>query len=640
MKNILLIIFVLVCACNITSAQQQILLDNPVRAGELTLFPSLSKSNEYYYVADKPRLATHPNGKPQFSFVRYVKNETGNRAGDRGISESELGGGIVHVLVELSVTDKQIKDAEADLQRVNNSGKIIGPVVFKSGTVALVSSVANADGGMAKQVVGLGAAPVLENQKSAVSIQLNKIGAKLLWEMFTQTTTPDLSFSFEMEIEGYQSPKNVTIEANFDRVYEHHAIEAAARTPVFAGEINAAFDNLVDAGAIKVTQIGTDEELDKLKETAYNQLINLMFDKVGGNGVPELSQLIPNQETSMLDRASDMLASSRAEAKEENQRIEDRTEKAAEIETQVRRAAQTRANQVRAAEGMEEVELPEEQEEDNVEQNDSNTTKKVDVPEVAIGLSYTMKKVKRKGQYKIDLNKYVETVRTLPFDYNPGNVRKSCEECFLEINLDDPLMKQREILVTLGLQNENDFKHVNFVSVMMKKQHQNGESTVDEIRIDRSKFNQTANLSKMVYGWKGDDNRPKWLIYDYNIQWSFAGGHKVETDWQPNTSSAISLEPPVVRKPVYIEIDEEFVKEQQVRGIEIKLSSKLGDKTETETASFKISKNELSKTVEILLPRYVEKYEYEIIYSIKGQDPKKSSKKSTDFGRIDVDRFL
>jgi len=251
-----------------------------------------------------------------------------------------------------------------------------------------------------------------------------------------------------------------------------------------------------------------------------------------------------------------------------------------------------------------------------------------------------MKKVRRRGVYKIDLNKYTEVSRTFRFDYNPGNVRKTCKECFLEVNLDDPLMKQREILVTLGLRNNDDFNHVNYVNVVMKKEHQSGDATVDEIRIDRKKFNTSANLSRMIYGWKDDTNRPKWLNYNYKIHWSFIGDHKVETDWTPTTSSAISLEPPVIRKPVYIEVDEDFVKKEKVRGIEVKLYSKLGDKTEVESISMKTTKDELSKTVEILLPRLVEDYEYEVIYSIKGKSPKRSAKQSSDFGRIDVDRFM
>jgi hypothetical protein len=132
----------------------------------------------------------------------------------------------VHALVTLSVTPEDLKEAQTELDRLKPGAKIEGPVMYKSGTFGLVSAFANKEGDLTKQVVGLGRAPVLDGAKAAVSIQLTKLGAKILWESF-QTPTPDISFSFDMELEGYLSPKQATIEADWDRVYEHQAFDAA-----------------------------------------------------------------------------------------------------------------------------------------------------------------------------------------------------------------------------------------------------------------------------------------------------------------------------------------------------------------------------------------------------------------------------
>jgi len=641
MKHILLTIVLLSALWVSTKAQQQILLDEPIRAGELTLFKSLSNPSEYYYLPDKPRLAKHSNGNPQFSFVRYVKNEESDGSSDEGIIDSEQGGGILHALVELSVSDEQLRRAETSLQRLNGNAKIVGPVAYKSGAIGLVTTVANADGGMAKKVVGLGSAPVLENQRSAVSVQLNKTGAKLLWEMFTQSTTPDLSFSFEMTADGYLSPKNVQIEADFERIYSHKSLEAAAVTPVLAAEIKTAFDELYDEGAIKVTQVGSDEDLNKMRETAYNQLTNVMFDKIAGNGVPQLSELLPKSGKSMLDRATEMLSKAREETRKENQRIEDLEFKQQKRLIKARNRARERANAYRKINDLDTIDFKKNEETAKAEEDipKVDLPKKQSLPGLAIGVSYVMKKVKRTGKYRIDLNKYTETTRSFPFDYNPGNVRSICEDCFLEVNLDDPLMKQREILVTLGLENSDDFKHVNFVNVVMKKQHQNGETTLDEIRIDRKKFSQSANLSRLIYGWKGDENRPLWLNYQYKVTWSFSGDHQVVTDWITTDVGAISLEPPVVKRRIDIELDRDFIEDESIRGVEIRLHSKLGDNIDTENVSFRSSKNELSKSVEILLPSEIYDYEYEVIYSIKGQGTKKSAKMPSEMETIDIDNF-
>src|SRR5687768_9299417 len=167
MKTIKLIILFSLTALMV-HGQQRILLDKPVRAGELILFPELGNENNYYYLPDKPRLAVHPDGKPQLSFLRYAKNEKTAETENTAITESTTGGGIVHALVELSVPDKMLKDAERALGRIKSNAKIVGPVMFKSGTVALISAIAKPGGEMAPQVVGLGNAPVLENQRSAV----------------------------------------------------------------------------------------------------------------------------------------------------------------------------------------------------------------------------------------------------------------------------------------------------------------------------------------------------------------------------------------------------------------------------------------------------------------------------------------
>src|SRR5439155_23262298 len=153
-----------------------------------------------------------------------------------------------------------------------------------------------------KQVVGLGNAPLLDGDKAAVSIQLTKLGAKILWESF-QTPTPDISFTFEMDMSGYRSPHRALIEANFDQIYEHKAFAVGMATQFLAAEIKGTFDDLKREGAIKLTEVGSDEKLDALITTAYNKIADMMFSPMGGNGSPHLSSLTgTGSQPSMLAR--------------------------------------------------------------------------------------------------------------------------------------------------------------------------------------------------------------------------------------------------------------------------------------------------------------------------------------------------
>jgi hypothetical protein len=53
---------------------QNILLDKPVEAGGLILFPDVYEPMFYYYLPNKISLGKQADGNPQFSFMRYVQN--------------------------------------------------------------------------------------------------------------------------------------------------------------------------------------------------------------------------------------------------------------------------------------------------------------------------------------------------------------------------------------------------------------------------------------------------------------------------------------------------------------------------------------------------------------------------------------
>lgn len=696
MKRSLFFAFLL-SVCIHTVFAQQILLDKPVRAGELIVFPALGQtaaSKNYYYLPDKPRIGRHPDNKPMFSFLRYVKNERTSVESNTSITESQTGGGVVHALVELSVSDDQVKEAERALQRIDAGGKIVGPVVFKSGTVALISGIANKDGGYAQTVVGLGSAPILENQKAAVAVMLNAMGSKLLWETFN-TPTPDFSIQFDMEVAGFLAPKRVTIEADFEQMYKNSTFEAAIAMPVLQAEIGMAMDEMMNNGTIKVTQVGEDASMDRVRDAVMTQLLNLMFERVGGTGVPQINQLMGmNNRPGILDRASGMLNQARADHRAEQARAGNQPAPAtsnapastppaggnttapsnppATTTTAPATTPPTPADTSRAAAAPATTPAnttpattpatttpattstsrpatttpatqPATNPSGNTQQPGANTNtagNRSSAPSLAIAVSYRMREMKQKGKYYMDMNKYTETVRPMPFAYNPGNLKRECPECFREVNLDDPLMKQRDVNATLGGLNAQDFaQYVNFVNVVLRKVHQSGEETVDEIKMDKTQFNQTGNFVKMQYGYKGDKDRLAWLNYEYKTKWSFFGNYSVETPWQKSDFGSIALEPPFVRKTIFLEADPDFIAEQGVRAVEVALFSKLGDVVDQKNVQLKTNRDELSKTVEILLPRGVEDYEYEITWFLKGKEPQKSARKKAQYGRIDLDRF-
>ncbi len=628
-----LLIFLLTSVwINSSVMAQQIIFDKGVRIGQLSAFPDVSNQNEYYYLPDKIEVAKHPDGRPQFSFLRYVRNTDAEDAGSSSITESNEAGGVVHVVVSLSVPEDVRREAERELQRINGSAKLMGPVMYQSGKIALISSIIGEDGNLTKKVVGLGSAPILEGQKAAVSVLLTKEGSDILWATF-QTPTPDLSFQMEMDAKGYQSPKRVTIEANFDQIYKHTAFEAAAVSPVFAAEIKTAFDDLSNSGAIKVTQIGEDADLNKMKETAYNQLVNLMFDKVGGQSLKDFASLMPNSNKSMLDRATDMLTKARKEARDENKRLEDQEEKRRREEREARNRARRSMDSIYRARGIQYDAVR-----GDAEGGDEQQSRRVPIPEFAVAASFQMKQIKRTGKYFIDLNKYTEDQRTFPFSENVGNMKQLCPTCFVSVNLDDPLYKQRKVQVRLSGVNDSDFgTYISSVEVMMRKEHQNKDVTLKNVIIDKNIFNKEANQFGMQYGWKGDDDRDEWLDYEYKTKWVFSGGFSVETDWKEEQFASIVLDPPLVKKDVYVELDPETVKENNIRAVEVKLFFENEGVENSRLVNIKASDNILSKSVELILPKNVDDYQYEVTWFIKGKPPVKKDRTDYNYGTLYLD---
>lgn len=772
-KCILLISIAFVCASPVWAAQ--ILLDKPVKAGELTLFPSVQDELVYYFVSDKPRLALNEDGNPQFSFLQYVSNVRSG-ANDNEIKEGD-GGGIVHALVSLSVSEEQLRDARTELRRLKPGARIEGPVVYKSGKFALVSAFNDENGELTQKVVGLGNAPILDGQKAAISLLLTKQGAKILWESF-HTPTPDISFSFEMDVEGYQSPKRALIEANFDQIYEHKAFAAGLASPYLAAEIKGAFDDLQTNKAIKLTQVGDDANLQTLITTAYNKIIEMMFSPAGGGGTPSLSSLISSAQgkPGLLDKATKLLKESRAEARSDNKdiraqnkesrpvlaktaeakgkaeeldgvaseaekrakdldeqadrakaRAEALERKATELEGSVSaesdytqnsfasmllnallpqqamaqdadkpkpdadkpkpdadkpkpdadkpkpetgsdspntggQSAQTYrdlAKRARAQESRLRALAKQARDEAGVKRSKAAPAKAAarkaekaseglkvkdekTVPPFAVVAAFEMKRIRQRGTITIDLNKYTADSLTMRFDENIGDLRRYINnpDYFRQANLDNPLFKQREIVAFVDGMNAADFgEYVNYVTVQMWKQHEGGGETFDEVRIDRKNFNSEGNAFKLLYGFKGDNDRQRWLNYRYKTEWSFFGGKSLTQDWQTKTSGALNLAPPYQRRTVTLEADPDTLRDAEVRAITASIFYQLGDVQKSKQVTLNVAKGQISEKIEFMLPADNHEYEYEINWRLRGNRSLQSGRQRSTEALLFVDEL-
>ncbi|MCA9513227.1 MAG: hypothetical protein KC560_21125, partial [Myxococcales bacterium] len=268
--------------------------------------------------------------------------------------------------------------------------------------------------------------------------------------------------------------------------------------------------------------------------------------------------------------------------------------------------------------------------------------------DVCLTTKYELKKKRHTGTYRLDLRKYTASKVVLPFAENIGDLRQYLDDpaVFRRVNLDDPLYQQREIAAAVnGLELADFDGYLNSVAVQLRKRHQGGEPTFDEVRIDRATFDRTGNEYKLLYGWKGDDDRDAWLAYEYRAQWSFAGGSQIATDWQPASFSVIPLDPPFERREIRLEGSPDYLAEADaaVRSITVRVfhggAGEAREGERTEQVTLRADKGELSDVVKLVLPAGQLSYDYEISWRLRGNRTVTTGRRTTTEDVLYVDEL-
>ena len=583
---------------------QEILLDQMQSAAGLKLFPLYGDIESYVYMPDKVAISEGADGKKQFSFLKFVNDDDGS--GEGGIQNVD-GGGLVTFLVNFEVPEQTVQRAQSELQQKVPGAKVIGPLNYRSGTFALVSEFQQEDGDWAKRVLGLGKAPVMEGHKAAVSIRLTKMGATILWESFKQSAS-NINVSFEMIIAGYRNPYEAKMTAWWERIAKNKALNVGLRTDYLGVDIQNIMKELKDSGAIELEVKGEDAKLDRLWEMAYGKLAAQMFEQDNDPTTLATLQDDPNA-FSNFDRADKF-----------NADVRDRI--AAENKAELQRVAEDRKRLERHGETWPFLaEIAKEDyntdgKSDDAKSKQGNTDKsspsgavpapsKANLktpPSFALLASYRKKEFKKSGKFELNFKKWTTDTQSMRFDENIGGFGKRMfndPSHFRVINLNDPAYKMREILVQLDGQDSADFdKFVNFVTVQIRKTHQDGFKHVDELKINQQNFNQAANNFTMKYGYHGDQDRARWLDYEYRINWNLYGGASWSSDWQSTNDFIIPVVPPHQYREVVVEADPNVFSEAGVRLATVQFKSELFGKQDTQSVSLKATGDgTLSKTI-------------------------------------------
>jgi tetratricopeptide (TPR) repeat protein len=282
------------------SSAQEINLDKYENCGDLLCYQSLKDANIFYYLPDRPRIAQKA-GRPQFSFLKYARVK---ETGEAGTGRAE-GGGIVHFLVTYGADKNRVSAAERELQELYPDARLAGPIIYRKGSFALITSFKEGQT-TTTRVVAVGKAPLMEGQKAAVSMALTREGAELLWESF-QTATPDISLVFDMQFSGVREPYEATIEADWSRVAKSHRLQAGVKYAWFGADVDLLFQELRQSGAIKITTKGQHAMMDRIVESANARLLKVMFDPAPPDELTRAAAETTKQSYGNLGMAVEML---------------------------------------------------------------------------------------------------------------------------------------------------------------------------------------------------------------------------------------------------------------------------------------------------------------------------------------------
>jgi hypothetical protein len=564
----------------VPAAGQQIRVDRGVRAAGLQCFPSAANDTDWYYVPQTARLVTDAAGRPAFSYLRFVVNRPAEGAGSKGITRGE-GGGLLTFAATYDTPQERIDEAQLELRQTarNRDAVLRGPVTFKEGRYVLVSSLLREGGDPEHRMLASGNAPVLEGNPIPFSFEVGPVDSKKLLESFAMAT-PDVSLQYEMIFTGLTDAYDAELLVDWDEVDKNETLKVGVDlgpqgVVTVGASIEKGLRELHESGAIKLTARGADGRMDALLEKVHAKLLDLMFEKV-----PPVPGNAPDPMSAQMGAM--------------------------------------------------------------VQQMQNRASSAVATTYVSLTAKYHRRTFKRTGQATLRFDAESPRDVNTSFVMNIGDLHRRYGDdpkFFRTVNLTDAAFQQREIHVGIDGAILPEFEqYVNSVAVTLRKTHQNGEQTLQEVSIQRDTVKKEGVDLRMVYGWQGDDDRERWLEYEYRTRWSFKDGGRYETPWRRSTANMIDLFAPYVRSRVELMGDAAVLASQGVRAVDVVVEYPFFGDTRSQEVTVATSEEIDGQGVEVTLPEGITRYDYAITWIRRDAEPLEASG-SDDSGFIVVDEL-
>ena len=235
----------------------------------ITVFPDHADPDQFWYLPGPVQLARDEEGQAAFTFIKYKP---------AAVAGGAKGGGFLTFEVDLRLSPDLERRILSKLRPIAQRSPRLAAVPFDEGTVQCVALNLQGSGGTAAATAVPGAfnaverilgasVPSLQGDNTAVfSLTLSQEGATILERAFEQGTEP-VGVIYDLKFTGMRPALHVEITADLARVYNQFSAGLEAQVYFVRAGIDAAFEKLVQDGAIQIKVLDfTGEEDEREKE--------------------------------------------------------------------------------------------------------------------------------------------------------------------------------------------------------------------------------------------------------------------------------------------------------------------------------------------------------------------------------------
>jgi hypothetical protein len=553
---------------------QQVYIDKGVYIEGLWCFPLHTDSLTYVYMPTRGRLAIGDDKKPKFSYLRYIINKPTENNTNHSITEAD-GGGILHFLVLYDTPEETVTRAEEALRK-----KLDNKTIKIRGPVIFE-----------------------KGSYALISSILNPSNGNLEKKLITMGDAPVLensSIALSFSLKPQESKLLLeSFKMNTPDISIVFDLSFGGLTDAYDATLDIDWSEVKHSDAFKaggsVYFIGADVEIgfEKLRRQSAIKLT------VNGSG-----GILEGLLNTVYDKLLNLMF---APAKLEN------VEQAGGLGSALN--ALTGPNGPlgsRKATGF------------------------------GLNVGYQMKDMQSSGVSHLYFKGRSQVTRHHYVTFNIGNLYKQYKDdpsFFIDVNLWDPAFQQREIFVGVDGDLEKEFKDMlNSVSVILNKSHQGGQTTLENVLINKATFKSLDKPLSMVYGYQSDTNRLGWLNYDYKEIWQFQGGVNYDTGLKRSDASMINLYVPFYRKTILLDGNLDQLKSSGIRAVSIKLSYDFFGQAKEQRITLRPGDDIAGKSFQVTLPNKVEEVSYELTW-IKTDGTSISKIGKDKFGLIFIDEM-